>query len=67
MATATATAEIASGIFLKDASLLRQQCYIDGAWVDADNGKTIDVNNPADNSLIGTVPAMGADETRRAI
>ncbi len=64
---ATATAEIASGVFLKDVRLLRQQCYIDGSWADSDNGKTIDVTNPADNSLIGTVPAMGADETRRAI
>ena len=64
---ATATAEIVSGIFLQDASLLRQQCYIDGAWADADNGKTIDVTNPADNDVIGTVPAMGGAETRRAI
>ena len=64
---ATATAEIASGVFLKDVRLLRQQCYIDGSWADSDNGKTINVTNPADNSLIGTVPAMGADETRRAI
>ena len=64
---ATATAEIVSGIFLQDARLLRQQCYIDGAWADADNGKTIDVTNPADNDVIGTVPAMGGAETRRAI
>ena len=64
---ATATAEIASGVFLKDVRLLRQQCYIDGSWADSDNGKSINVTNPADNSLIGTVPAMGADETRRAI
>ena len=27
---------------LKDPELLRQQCYIDGAWVDADNGATLD-------------------------
>ena len=52
---------------LKDPSLFRQQCYIDGAWADADDGGTIDVDNPADNSVIGTVPRMGAGETRRAI
>jgi succinate-semialdehyde dehydrogenase/glutarate-semialdehyde dehydrogenase len=52
---------------LKDPSLFRQQCYIDGAWVDAGNRETIPVNNPADNSIIGTVPKLGADETRRAI
>ncbi|MDH5557995.1 MAG: aldehyde dehydrogenase family protein, partial [Alphaproteobacteria bacterium] len=52
---------------LKDKSLFRQQCYIDGAWVDADSGDTIKVNNPATNEVLGTVPKMGADETRRAI
>ena len=52
---------------LKDKSLFRQQCYIDGAWVDADSGDTINVNNPATNETLGTVPKMGADETRRAI
>lgn len=52
---------------LKDAKLFRQQAYIDGSWVDADNGQTIKVNNPATNDIIGTVPKMGAAETRRAI
>ena len=52
---------------LKDAQLFRQQAYIDGAWVDADGGQTIKVNNPATGEIIGTVPKMGAAETRRAI
>ncbi|MCP8462803.1 NADP-dependent succinate-semialdehyde dehydrogenase [Pseudomonas sp. ZM23] len=52
---------------LNDAKLFRQQAYIDGSWVDADSGKTINVNNPATNEIIGTVPKMGAAETRRAI
>ncbi|HXP78188.1 MAG TPA: aldehyde dehydrogenase family protein, partial [Stellaceae bacterium] len=52
---------------LKDKTLFRQQCYIDGKWVDADSRATISVNNPADNSILGTVPKMGAAETRRAI
>jgi succinate-semialdehyde dehydrogenase / glutarate-semialdehyde dehydrogenase len=52
---------------LKDMSLFRQQCYIDGAWVDADDKATLAVNNPADGVQIGTVPKMGAAETRRAI
>ncbi|MCG8692551.1 MAG: aldehyde dehydrogenase family protein, partial [Minwuiales bacterium] len=60
-------ASIASALGLKDASLLRQQCYIDGAWCDADSGETIPVNNPATGEVLGTVPKMGADETRRAI
>jgi succinate-semialdehyde dehydrogenase/glutarate-semialdehyde dehydrogenase len=52
---------------LKDQKLFRQQCYVDGQWVEADNRESIPVNNPADNSILGTVPKMGADETRRAI
>ena len=52
---------------LKDAKLFRQQAYVDGAWVDADNGQTIKVNNPATGEIIGSVPKMGAAETRRAI
>ncbi|MBI4191650.1 MAG: NADP-dependent succinate-semialdehyde dehydrogenase [Betaproteobacteria bacterium] len=52
---------------IKDASLFRQQCHIDGQWLDADDKSTIAVNNPADRLRIGTVPKMGAAETRRAI
>lgn len=52
---------------LKDTSLFRQQAYIDGAWLDADSGETLKVNNPASNETLGTVPKMGAAETRRAI
>ena len=52
---------------LKDSTLFRQQAFIDGAWVDADSGQSIKVNNPATGEIIGTVPRMGAAETRRAI
>ncbi|MDY7562411.1 NADP-dependent succinate-semialdehyde dehydrogenase [Pseudomonas sp. 10B1] len=52
---------------LKDTQLFRQQAFIDGVWLDADNGQTIKVNNPATNEILGTVPKMGAVETRRAI
>ena len=52
---------------LKNPKLFRQQCYIDGAWVDADGGETIAVDNPATGEKLGTVPRMGAAETRRAI
>jgi len=52
---------------LKDPSLLRQQAYINGQWVDADNGATVAVTNPATGEQIGTVPVMGVAETRRAI
>lgn len=52
---------------LKDPSLLRQQAYLNGQWVDADKGETCAVTNPATGETIGTVPKMGAAETRRAI
>ncbi|NQU58566.1 MAG: aldehyde dehydrogenase family protein, partial [Rhodospirillales bacterium] len=52
---------------LKDSSLFRQQCYINGQWTDADSGATFDVLNPADGSILGAVPKMGAPETARAI
>jgi len=52
---------------LKDPTLQRQQCYLNGQWCDADGGETCDVTNPATGEKIGTVPKMGAAETRRAI
>src|SRR5215216_2654405 len=52
---------------LKDTNLFRQQCYIDGAWADADDQATLAVYDPADGQQIGTVPKMGKAETRRAI
>jgi len=41
---------------LKDPTLLRHQAYVNGAWVDADGGQTINVSNPATGEHIGTVP-----------
>ena len=54
-------------LHIKDQSLFRQQCYIDGQWVDADDGATLAVTNPANDSVIGTVPKLGGAETARAI
>ncbi len=52
---------------LNDPTLLRQLCYLDGAWVPADDGKTMAVRNPATGEHLADVPVMGAVETRRAI
>jgi succinate-semialdehyde dehydrogenase/glutarate-semialdehyde dehydrogenase len=52
---------------LKDSSLLKNRCYVDGEWIEADSGKTFPVRNPADGSELARVPDMGAQETRRAI
>ncbi len=52
---------------LKDPSLLRQQCYVNGAWIDADNHETVPVTNPATGEIIAHIPKLGQAETRRAI
>jgi len=52
---------------LQDQDLFRHQAYIGGHWCDADNGATLDVNNPATGEILGTIPLMGTAETRRAI
>ncbi|AOK32381.1 MULTISPECIES: NAD-dependent succinate-semialdehyde dehydrogenase [Burkholderia] len=52
---------------LKDPALLRERAFIAGEWQAADGGRSFEVRNPATGGLLGTVPAMGAAETRRAI
>ena len=60
-------AAVAEPLALDDRDLFRQQCYIGGQWCDADDGATIPVTNPATDQVLGSVPKMGAAETRRAI
>ena len=52
---------------LKDPQLFRDRAYVDGDWAEADSRKRFEVDNPADGSILGSVPDMGAAETRRAI
>lgn len=52
---------------LKDGALFRQQCYINGAWVNSANGETQSVKNPSNGNVLGTTPRMGAEETREAV
>jgi succinate-semialdehyde dehydrogenase/glutarate-semialdehyde dehydrogenase len=52
---------------LKDPTLLRTQAFLNGEWVNAASGATHPVLNPATRDKLGTVPDMGAAETRRAI
>ena len=52
---------------LTDSTLLRSQCYVDGAWLDASSGRTSEIRNPASGALLGTVPQLDAAATRRAI
>ena len=52
---------------LKDSRLFHQQCYVGGAWVDADHQETLPVTNPATGETLGGVPKLGAVEVNRAI
>ncbi|MBW7861017.1 MAG: NADP-dependent succinate-semialdehyde dehydrogenase [Rhodocyclaceae bacterium] len=52
---------------LTNPDLFRQRCPIGGQWCDADSGATTTIANPATGEALGTVPVMGAAETRRAI
>jgi succinate-semialdehyde dehydrogenase/glutarate-semialdehyde dehydrogenase len=52
---------------LSDPTLLQTQAYIGGTWVDADDGATFPVSNPANGELLVRVAKVGATETRRAI
>lgn len=57
----------ANTLLLKDPDLLRQAMLIDGQWVQADNGQTIEVRNPATGELVARVPNGGMRETQRAV
>ncbi len=52
---------------LNNSKLFRQQSFINGQWINADNQKTFSVTNPYDQSILGNVPECGAEETKRAI
>ena len=52
---------------LKNPKLLRNQAYINGAWVSARSNKTFDIKNPYDGSLVAEVPDMREEETEEAI
>jgi succinate-semialdehyde dehydrogenase/glutarate-semialdehyde dehydrogenase len=52
---------------LRETALFRQQCHVDGGWIDADHGAVSAIGNPATGETLGHVPALGAAETRRAI
>ena len=52
---------------LKDPGLLKTKAYINGEWVDADDGATFSVTNPANQEVIAEVASVGGAETRRAI
>ena len=52
---------------LNDPDLLRHQAYIDGQWCEASDGAITEILNPANGASLGTVPNIGAEQTRQAI
>ncbi|MFL2682294.1 MAG: NAD-dependent succinate-semialdehyde dehydrogenase [Alphaproteobacteria bacterium] len=52
---------------LKDQNLFKQQCFINGEWVNSDNGNTFDVYNPSDLTLVGSMPNCSKSDTIKAI
>jgi len=48
-------------------ALLERQASVGGSWVDADDGASFDVVDPATLETLASVPRMRAAETRRAI
>jgi len=52
---------------LEDPSLLRTEAYINGEWVQAADGGVIEVTNPADNSVLGTIPKLDTAMVRSAV
>ena len=52
---------------LKDPSLFRQQCYVDGQWVDADGKATFEIKNPANRERVGTMPKLSRAEVAKTI
>jgi len=52
---------------IKNKNLFREQCYINGEWVNSNNKEIIKVNNPSTLQIIAKVPKCGKDETHYAI
>ena len=52
---------------ISNKKLFKQQCFINGEWIDSQDNKSIEVNNPATQEIIGKVPNCGKKETSIAI
>ena len=52
---------------LKSPQLFRQQCHVDGRWIDAASGDSLEVHNPANGELVGQVPVLDAQEITAAV
>ena len=58
---------VAETINIKNKALVKDQCYINGEWMGANDGSSSEVTNPANSERLGSLPNCGADETILAI
>ena len=58
---------VAETINIKNKALLKDQCYINGEWMGANDGSSSEVTNPANSERLGSLPNCGTDETILAI
>lgn len=52
---------------LKNPDLLKQQVFIDGLWMDAADGKSFAVTNPATGETIAQVPTVSTEQVEQAV
>ncbi|WP_372844329.1 NAD-dependent succinate-semialdehyde dehydrogenase [Psychrobacter sp.] len=52
---------------LSNPDLLKQQCFIKDGWHAASNESTLDVSNPFNGEIIGTVPSLTTDDVNDAV
>ena len=56
-----------SSFDLSKHQVFKQQAFINGHWLSANDGRTEDVVDPDTQQLIGTTPLLGAAETNNAV
>jgi len=52
---------------LSNPDLLKQSCFIKDGWHAASDNASLDVNNPFNDELIGTVPSLTTDDVNEAV
>lgn len=52
---------------LQNSDLLKTQCLVGEGWVDAEDGATIDVTNPFDGELLGSIPSLSQSQIEKAV
>jgi succinate-semialdehyde dehydrogenase/glutarate-semialdehyde dehydrogenase len=56
-----------SSLALERADLFNERCYVNGKWIDSSTGRSLEVVNPANGSVIGTVPIVASCQVEDAI